>query len=515
MAECAELKQMVMSFRVSELQVLLGFAGQNKSGRKHELVTRALQLLQADCGPAVRMKVQELYRRRYPRKPTAAVAQAVADYPYHAALALSQLYEAASAPAPAPHELLAPPAPRKHPAPPPSSSSTAPAAATVQPSGLAKAASQQQQAGGGRGGRARAPAASQTPDGTAPAPAPSQPVAAGDPRAAAATAPVQLAHLPFYDVLHELVPPTALVGNNGQRYQETYFTFALSSQDISMLSGSRDYFPGDESDFPVQLQLRFCLADSGSAQDDNFPPNLCVKVNGKPCMLPGYLPPSKNGAEPKRPSRPINVTPYVRLSTSTHNHVSVVWTSDYGKSFAVSLALVRHLTSAALLQRLRSKGTQEAAVSRALIMEKLRLDPDSDIATTSLRVSLLCPVRANMRMSVPCRARSCSHLQCFDAALFIAMNEKKPTWVCPVCDKAAPYPSLLIDGLFVGILSECDEVEEVEFGPDGSWVPAPHGREERAHTRTDRAGQADKPRSPGETTLPRKRAQVPVRRSST
>lgn len=57
-----------MSFRVSELQVLLGFAGRNKSGRKHELLTKALQLLKSGCSPAVQMKIKELYRRRFPRK---------------------------------------------------------------------------------------------------------------------------------------------------------------------------------------------------------------------------------------------------------------------------------------------------------------------------------------------------------------------------------------------------------------------------------------------------------------
>lgn len=58
---------MVSSFRVSELQVLLGFAGRNKSGRKHELLLRALHLLKSDCSPAVQIKIKELYRRRYPR----------------------------------------------------------------------------------------------------------------------------------------------------------------------------------------------------------------------------------------------------------------------------------------------------------------------------------------------------------------------------------------------------------------------------------------------------------------
>lgn len=59
---------MVMSLRVSELQVLLGYAGRNKHGRKHELLTKALHLLKAGCSPAVHMKIKELYRRRFPAK---------------------------------------------------------------------------------------------------------------------------------------------------------------------------------------------------------------------------------------------------------------------------------------------------------------------------------------------------------------------------------------------------------------------------------------------------------------
>lgn len=57
-----------MSLRVSELQVLLGYAGRNKHGRKHELLTKALHLLKAGCSPAVQMKIKELYRRRFPTK---------------------------------------------------------------------------------------------------------------------------------------------------------------------------------------------------------------------------------------------------------------------------------------------------------------------------------------------------------------------------------------------------------------------------------------------------------------
>lgn len=57
-----------MSLRVSELQVLLGYAGRNKHGRKHELLTKALHLLKTGCSPDVHMKIKELYRRRFPAK---------------------------------------------------------------------------------------------------------------------------------------------------------------------------------------------------------------------------------------------------------------------------------------------------------------------------------------------------------------------------------------------------------------------------------------------------------------
>uniref|UniRef100_A0A8C9G3W6 SAP domain-containing protein n=1 Tax=Pavo cristatus TaxID=9049 RepID=A0A8C9G3W6_PAVCR len=56
------------SFRVSDLQMLLGFVGRSKSGLKHELVTRALQLVQFDCSPEVFKKIKELYETRYAKK---------------------------------------------------------------------------------------------------------------------------------------------------------------------------------------------------------------------------------------------------------------------------------------------------------------------------------------------------------------------------------------------------------------------------------------------------------------
>nr|XP_020454967.1 E3 SUMO-protein ligase PIAS2-like [Monopterus albus] len=184
----------------------------------------------------------------------------------------------------------------------------------------------------------------------------------------------------------------------------------------------------------------------------------------------GYAPPPKNGVEQKRPGRPLNITSLVRLSSAVPNQISVTWAPEIGKTYSMSVYLVRQLTSPLLLQRLRMKGIRNPDHSRALIKEKLTADPDSEIATTSLRVSLMCPL-GKMRLTVPCRAVTCSHLQCFDAALYLQMNEKKPTWICPVCDKKATYESLIIDGLFLEILNDCSDVDEIKFQEDGTWCP--------------------------------------------
>jgi len=86
-------------------------------------------------------------------------------------------------------------------------------------------------------------------------------------------------------------------------------------------------------------------------------------------------------------------------------------------------------------------------------------------------------------MRVPCRPQTCSHLQCFDAATFLQMNERKPTWNCPVCDSKANYSDLLIDGYFQETLESKDLPEDendIILEADGTWKPVP--KEEEAST---------------------------------
>uniref|UniRef100_A0ABI7XLX4 Protein inhibitor of activated STAT 2 n=2 Tax=Felinae TaxID=338152 RepID=A0ABI7XLX4_FELCA len=417
---------MVSSFRVSELQVLLGFAGRNKSGRKHDLLMRALHLLKSGCSPAVQIKIRELYRRRYPRtleglSDLSTIKSSVftldgSSSPVEPDLAVAGIHSLPSTSV-TPH-----------------SPSSPVGSVLLQDT---KPTFEMQQ--------------------------PSPPIPPVHPD-------VQLKNLPFYDVLDVLIKPTSLVQSSIQRFQEKFFIFALTPQQVREICISRDFLPGGRRDYTVQVQLRLCLAETSCPQEDNYPNSLCIKVNGKLFPLPGYAPPPKNGIEQKRPGRPLNITSLVRLSSAVPNQISISWASEIGKNYSMSVYLVRQLTSAMLLQRLKMKGIRNPDHSRALIKEKLTADPDSEIATTSLRVSLMCPL-GKMRLTIPCRAVTCTHLQCFDAALYLQMNEKKPTWICPVCDKKAAYESLILDGLFMEILNDCSDVDEIKFQEDGTWCP--------------------------------------------
>ena len=79
-------------------------------------------------------------------------------------------------------------------------------------------------------------------------------------------------------------------------------------------------------------------------------------------------------------------------------------------------------------------------------------------------------------MTYPTRASTCDHLQCFDANLFLMMNERKPKWLCPVCNKAALYNNLLIDGYFTEVLASSrlpSDDHEIVLHNDGTWDPLP------------------------------------------
>jgi len=56
------------------------------------------------------------------------------------------------------------------------------------------------------------------------------------------------------------------------------------------------------------------------------------------------------------------------------------------------------------------------------------------------------------------------------------MNEKKPKWLCPVCNKTALFDNLQIDGYFKEVIGSDrlpDEEHEIVLHSDGTWDPLP------------------------------------------
>ncbi|RFN46817.1 putative relatd to e3-like factor in the sumo pathway [Fusarium flagelliforme] len=94
---------------------------------------------------------------------------------------------------------------------------------------------------------------------------------------------------------------------------------------------------------------------------------------------------------------------------------------------------------------------------------------DPDVVATSQVLSLKCPL-SYMRLALPCRGLSCTHLQCFDATSYLQLQEQGPQWQCPICYKSATFDLLAVDGYVRDILAKTSKSQEtVTIEPNGDW----------------------------------------------
>ncbi|KAL7015487.1 hypothetical protein ACKWTF_016475 [Chironomus riparius] len=130
---------------------------------------------------------------------------------------------------------------------------------------------------------------------------------------------VKLKRLAFYDVLGTLLQPSTLMPASQARQQEGTYYFHLTPQQATDIAMNRDVRNPAKPEYLIQVQLRFCMLETTSEQEDSFPPNVQVKVNGKLCQLPNPIATNKPGVEPRRPPRPVNITPHVKISPTVAN----------------------------------------------------------------------------------------------------------------------------------------------------------------------------------------------------
>jgi len=240
---------------------------------------------------------------------------------------------------------------------------------------------------------------------------------------------IQLRKLPFYNVIDEAIKPIILVGqdrctlpNYPRGMKEAMFKLCILPRHAQEICLDRDMSNG-KAEYNTQLQIRICLLESGATEiTDCMPLGLHIRVNNKACPLPPTAPNTRPGTEARRTPRPINCTHQMKLNPIVSNSIIINWNPD-GKTYVLGMYLVKKLSSDILLQRLKDKGARSAEETKSNIIKKLA-DVDPDLATTSYRFSLVCPL-GKMRMTIPAKSINCDHLQCFDASIFILMNEKK------------------------------------------------------------------------------------------
>lgn len=96
---------------------------------------------------------------------------------------------------------------------------------------------------------------------------------------------VKFKKLPFYKVLYELLKPSSLVPKDYHIQQKNSFMFYLTPQQAAAICLSRDSRQGVQEECSVQGQLRFCLLETTTKQEDSFPAGLVVRVNNKFCNI--------------------------------------------------------------------------------------------------------------------------------------------------------------------------------------------------------------------------------------
>ncbi|TGZ72822.1 hypothetical protein CRM22_001851 [Opisthorchis felineus] len=329
---------------------------------------------------------------------------------------------------------------------------------------------------------------------------------------------------PFFreiDVLYppQVITPTHIGFATGRRSYDRSLCLRFTADQAETITYHCRRTAADRMEFGIQVIMRFARLDPTFCEqlskaygllagqessvappiqmsEDSLPVHLAIQVNGHPVQLPSLLPSNRPGMDGRRNPRPVNITQFLRVSPAMPNYIKLTWTHDYS-SFVYSLVgvyLMHKRSPQQLCCLLKSKAFQNAEKMKLELIRKLSPnskeslqtpktqissenaiqdavnDDDDLVMPNTLPVQLLCPL-SKCRIEVPVRGHHCSHVQCYDATTYLIINERKPSWNCPVCDKKAYYEDLMIDGLFLEVLnSKCtQDMDEVVFHEDGSW----------------------------------------------
>jgi len=279
---------------------------------------------------------------------------------------------------------------------------------------------------------------------------------------------IRFVPLPFYDNVTEILRPTILHSEQDKGYATiNTIDFTIPKNFVKGLRTSlSDSLPRYE------VQLRMILHKPGKEQLDAFPNRVKVTMNELHVNLPPIVrAPHLPGEEvvEKRESKPVDLTSYFIRNADVKQKVHFEWKKDT-QSFVVGIWLVRHINWEALQSRFLENGAAQYTKTQEMIKLKLSGKTyEDDITMDSLKISLLCPF-TRTKILIPVRSHNCDHIQCFDLSNYLRMNDVRPTWKCPICNKKSPYDSLVIDRYFDDVIKKVDKnVTEIQLLANGNW----------------------------------------------
>jgi hypothetical protein len=158
---------------------------------------------------------------------------------------------------------------------------------------------------------------------------------------------------------------------------------------------------------------------------------------------------------------PADITPFCRIGT---NIIKI--SSSSFLPYVVVVQAMKRLSVDHLITKI-----QPLEYSLALKKVQDSFRAEGEICALKAKLSMHDPILLS-RITLPGRASTCTHIQCFDVRTYLLMNERIRTWLCPICNQRAEFKDLLIDSYFDNILSqlpEDDDISEVEIQPSGEW----------------------------------------------
>lgn len=165
--------------------------------------------------------------------------------------------------------------------------------------------------------------------------------------------------------------------------------------------------------------------------------------------------------------RPADLTPFVNISRPFT--INIVY-SDAAEPYLLYVYVVEARTPEEIVKFISiDKEHISASFTKKSIIEDYEQNQDDDIVMATSSLTLRCPL-TYARIAVPMRSIECDHIQCFDGLSFLTMQERIPSWICPVCSRKIDPHRLSVSDYIKEILDmTSDEIDTVNLNPDGSW----------------------------------------------